>query len=263
MQSVNSELCFICNLELYAGFQEYHVWEHSGGDTLVRTTSYSLPMHLHQHVDLVQPTTYFSRFRSMKTTFHFDQNEASSPTADNAPAIHVPSASGGKVDPSCNTTITVTCLKELYNAVGYTPLANTGNTIAITSYLEQFANLEDLQLFFQDQVPAAVHSSFTLIPIKGEFRAALLPILRLLHSLRVSGGQDNQSVPGAEANLGRWPSCAEASILLTQNVTDTQFAFGISHPIPATVYTTAGSPPFIPDNETPTDTNEPYLDVSD
>ena len=145
---------------------------------LVRTMSYSLPEDLHEHVELIQPTTLFSRFRGMKTTFHFDQNGASSPAATNTPAIRVPSASGGQVDASCNTTITVTCLKELYNAVGYTPLANTGNEIAATGYLDQFANLEDLQLFFQDQVPVAVNSSFALISINGGFRAALLPILR-------------------------------------------------------------------------------------
>lgn len=43
---------------------------------------------------------------------------------------------------------------------------------------------------------------------------------------------------------------------------DTQFAFGIAFPIPATFFTTGGSPPFIPDSGTPTDSNEPYLDVS-
>ena len=49
--------------------------------------------------------------------------------------------------------------------------------------------------------------------------------------------------------------------MLTKYYIDTQFAFGISHPIPATFYSTAGEPPFIPDIGTPTDTNEPYLDV--
>lgn len=43
---------------------------------------------------------------------------------------------------------------------------------------------------------------------------------------------------------------------------DTQFLFGLTSPIPATFYTTAGTPPFIPDIDSPTDGNEPYLDVS-
>lgn len=44
---------------------------------------------------------------------------------------------------------------------------------------------------------------------------------------------------------------------------DTQFAFGLTHPIPATFFSTAGSPPFIPDIGTTEDSNEPYLDVTD
>ena len=60
------------------------------------------------------------------------------------------------------------------------------------------------------------------------------------------GGVNNQTLDeaGAEANL------------------DTQFAFGISFPTPATFFSTGGSPPFIPDSGTPTDTNEPYTAVS-
>lgn len=116
----------------------------------------------------MQPTTLFSRFRKNKATFHFD-TEQPAPVDANAPAISVPSASGGKVDASCNSTITVTCLKELYNAVGYTPRANIGNEIAATGYLEEFANFADLQAFYEDQVPAAaaVNASFKVISING------------------------------------------------------------------------------------------------
>ncbi|PFH51348.1 hypothetical protein AMATHDRAFT_142954, partial [Amanita thiersii Skay4041] len=39
----------------------YHVWKHEkSGDYLVRTTSYSLPKGLHEHVDVIQPTTMFA-----------------------------------------------------------------------------------------------------------------------------------------------------------------------------------------------------------
>lgn len=177
MRSVVPGLCFFATPQLIHHSQEYHIWEHSDGDTLVRTTSYSVPEHLHEHVELIQPTTLFSRFRGMKTSSHFVQGEASSVAATDAPAINVPSASNGQVDASCNSTITVTCLKELYNAVGYTPLANTGNHFAVTGYLDQFANFDDLQLFFADQVPSAVNSSFNVISVNGGFAAALISIL--------------------------------------------------------------------------------------
>ena len=60
-----------------------------------------------------------------------------------------------------------------------------------------------------------------------------------------AGGQNDQNVSlaGVEANL------------------DTQFAFGLAFPTPGTFWSTGGSPPFIPDENTPTDTNEPYIDV--
>lgn len=60
-----------------------------------------------------------------------------------------------------------------------------------------------------------------------------------------------------------WVSIFHSAILWfdAYNITDTQFAFGIAFPIPATFFTTGGSPPFIPDIGTPTDSNEPYLDV--
>lgn len=204
----------------------YHVYTHVSGTSAIRTTSYSLPEHLHEHIDLVQPTTLFSNFRHQRTNFHFDK-DATLQVDANAPPISVPSASGGHVDASCNQTITITCLQQLYNAVGYVPSATNGNKIAVTGYLEQFANHADLQQFFKEQRPDAVGSNFSTIFING--------------------GQNNQSLAaaGGEADL------------------DVQFAFGLSHPIPATFFTTGGSPPFLPDNLEPTNTNEPYLDWLD
>jgi len=113
--------------------------------------------------------------------------------------------------------------------VNYTPSAHVGNSIGITGYLEEFANRADLQQFYEDQVPAAaaVNSTFKFISVKG----GLDP--------------QNASDAGGEANL------------------DTQFAFGLTFPVPSTFYSTAGSPPFIPDIGTPTDTNEPYTDWLD
>ena len=146
--------------------QKYHVWTHTNGDSIVRTTNYSLPVHLHEHVDLVQPTTLFSTFRNMKTTFRLHE-DAPAVTDANAPPINVPTASGGHVDASCNQTITVTCLLQLYNAVGYTASANTGNQVGITGYLEQFANIADLQLFFAEQRPDALNSSFKFVSVNG------------------------------------------------------------------------------------------------
>ncbi len=135
---------------------------------MVRTTEYSIPEHLDDHVELVQPTTMFSRMRSLKTTFHInDVQEKVAAASAAAPPISIPSASGGHVDASCNQTITITCLQQLYNAVGFTPSTKHGNEIGITGYLEQFANIQDLQSFYADQRPDALNSSFATVLING------------------------------------------------------------------------------------------------
>ena len=78
------------------------------------------------------------------------------------------------------------------------------------------------QTFFKKFRPDAVGEGFTTV---------------LVH-----GGLDDQSHPGEEANL------------------DIQYTGGISYPTPNIYYSTGGSPPFIPDSYTHSNTNEPYLD---
>ncbi|THV08230.1 tripeptidyl peptidase A [Dendrothele bispora CBS 962.96] len=195
----------------------YHVWVHdASGDSLVRTTSYSLPKHLHEHVDVIQPTTMFSRWKAHKSTIHDVSPAPASLTGPNA-----------KIDASCNSTITISCLQQLYNVGNYTPSADVGNSIGITGYLEQFANRDDLQTFYAEQRPDAVGTTFNFVS--------------------VNGGLNNQSADaaGVEANL------------------DVQFAFGLSFPINSTFFSTGGRPPFIPDIGTPEDTNEPYTEWLD
>ncbi|KAF9236232.1 peptidase S8/S53 domain-containing protein [Melanogaster broomeanus] len=173
---------------------KYHVYTHSEtGESIVRTISYSLPEIMHEHVELIQPTTMFAEPVSGMIT---------------GPA-------GNQVDASCNTTVTISCLRQLYNAVGYNTSATNGNQIAVTAYLEQYANNKDLQQFFKLENPTAYGSNYTFVS--------------------VNGGLNNQTyaAAGVEANL------------------DTQFAYGLTYPTPATFYSTAGSPPYIPDMLTP------------
>ncbi|KAJ7068686.1 tripeptidyl peptidase A [Mycena amicta] len=204
---------------------KYHIWKHRSGEYIVRTTSYSLPEHLHEHIELVQPTTMFGTFKKLTSTIHSIDIPTPS-TLENLPPI-VDLATGVTVNATCNTTITISCLKQIYNAVDYVPSGH--GSVGITGYLEEFANRADLQEFYEDQVPAAaaVNSTFKFISVVG--------------------GLDSQniSLAGGEANL------------------DVQFAFGLSFPVPSTFYSTAGRPPFIPDVGTPTDTNEPYTDWLD
>ncbi|KAJ7734044.1 subtilisin-like protein [Mycena maculata] len=146
---------------------KYHVWKHTGGEYLVRTTSYSLPKTVFDHVELIQPTTIFGTFRKLKSTIHSISKTPAEDASQNAAPVVL--ATGVTVDPSCNSTITITCLKQLYNAVDFTPSALNPNTIAVTGYMEQFTNRADLQQFYEDQVPAAaaVHSTYRFISVNG------------------------------------------------------------------------------------------------
>ncbi|GJJ07192.1 hypothetical protein Clacol_001392 [Clathrus columnatus] len=137
---------------------------------------------------------------------------------------HVPmidDLSGG-LSTSCSTSVTPSCLRTLYNTANYTPTATNVNQIGIAGYLEEFANFADLKTFMQKFRSDAVNANFTVTLING--------------------GANNQAQPGIEANL------------------DTQYAGAMTFPTPNIYYSTGGSPPFIPDDNTPTNTNEPYLD---
>lgn len=103
----------------------------------------------------------------MDTNFRFSKESKQAVDTDASPTISVPTASGGQVDASCNRTITITCLQQLYNAVGFTPSGKTKNQIGITGYLEQFANIADLQQFYADQRPDALNSTFKFISVNG------------------------------------------------------------------------------------------------
>ena len=77
----------------------------------------------------------FARFKGMKATIHS--------IGDAVKEFRTPKPKGdGKVavDPSCNTTITISCLLQLYNAVGFKASAKNGNKVGITGYLGEFAN---------------------------------------------------------------------------------------------------------------------------
>ncbi|KAF7317715.1 Subtilisin-like protein [Mycena kentingensis (nom. inval.)] len=189
------------------------------GEEIVRTTSYSLPHELHNHIDVVTPTTYFSTMRSMRSTaFVQDAAPISALNKGSFAAEISPLA----VPASCGSTVTPACLRAMYNTTDYVPQAADTNVLGIAGYLEEFANDADLQTFFTQFRPDAQGATLTHI--------------------QLNGGLNTQSDPGVEANL------------------DVQTTEGITFPTPNIYYSTGGSPPFIPDSITTSNTNEPYLE---
>ena len=151
--------------------QEFDVWKHDqDGDVLVRTTKYSLPVHLDRHIELIQPTTAFHRAKGLRSTFRFSRAQGDSHSFAAGEKITIP-GSGVTVDASCKGSITVECLKQLYNAVHYVPKAPKTNAIAITGYLDEFASFADLQRFYADQVPHAMNTSFDVVLVGGPSRS--------------------------------------------------------------------------------------------
>ena len=74
----------------------------------------------------------FGRFKEHKSTIVRVGTDAviAQPDPSSPPIIDV---SGVVVDASCNQTITISCLQQLYNAVGVIPSA-ANNSIAVTAY---------------------------------------------------------------------------------------------------------------------------------
>lgn len=204
---------------------EYHNYEHEDGSRLVRTTAWSLPQHLHSHIDTIQPTTSFFRTGAEKATF------IDSPPW--FPEGHYKHANDAYIDSVCNiSSVTPECFMALYNTKGYVPKAADKNRIGFTNYLGEIPIRPDAEQFLAKYRPEAVSTAydFDLISVNGG---------------PVQDGALNYSQ--AEEGISR-----EANL-------DLQAIAGISYPTPVTAWSTGGEPPFTPDLNTPTNTNEVYL----
>ena len=121
--------------------------------------------------------------------------------------------------------MTSKCLRTLYNTVNYKPQSAHNNSIAFNNFLGQVSNRTDARTFLQYFRPDAVDGAF------------------LTTQISINGGpvDDGKVGSGAEGNL------------------DLETILGLVYPTPVTLYTTGGSPPYIADKFTPTNSNEPYL----
>ncbi|TGO58314.1 hypothetical protein BCON_0056g00050 [Botryotinia convoluta] len=134
------------NSMLNATFQSYT----SNGVTKVRTTQYSVPDDVAEHIELISPTTYFGK------------------TVANVPtkiAKRATSPSKVTVDAACSTSITPKCIKELYNIGNYTPSVSSGSRIGFGSFLNQSALYTDL--FQYESYFGIPEQNFTVTLING------------------------------------------------------------------------------------------------
>lgn len=250
------------NRILAADFQQYR----RHGVSKIRTTSYSVPLEVAKHVDLIHPTTFFGktqaytpvgrRVRQAKSRapnapattpkaapepgVPYSQpaelpDVGSEPAVPTVATLPIPSEleAGPTAKPyfniseQCNNGVTPLCLKQMYNVGNYTPSASSGSRISFGSFLNQSSQFEDVALY-QDQF---------VIPRQN------------VTKIFVTNATNCQTVACAESLAG------EANM-------DAENMIGIAHPLPIYEYLTGGKPPFIPDLEMPTadqNSNEPYV----
>jgi tripeptidyl-peptidase I len=92
----------------------YSIFKHEDGSHLVRTLEWSLPRHLHAHIDTIQPTNSFFRIQpegsavkltTVNSDLSLSQIKSLSPSDSSNPTI----------SQACNATaVTSLCLRKLY-----------------------------------------------------------------------------------------------------------------------------------------------------
>ncbi|EFX06546.1 tripeptidyl peptidase a [Grosmannia clavigera kw1407] len=204
------------NSVLNASYQHYTSTDQDT-TTKLRTSHYTIPDEVENYIAFVDPGTFFGSTQKFRVPSHL--KNPSRPT----PAKRA--ASSTVVDASCATSITPSCLKQLYNVQDYQPDANSGSHIGFGSFLNESALYADLEQFEE---------------LFG------IPSQNVTKVLVANGINDQNSSNGnyGEANL------------------DVQTIVGVAHPLPVTEFITGGSPPFIPTYGQPTaanNSNEPYV----
>ncbi|CAF9942975.1 MAG: hypothetical protein ALECFALPRED_010346 [Alectoria fallacina] len=218
---------------------KYSIYKHLDGDRILRAPEWSLPKHLHDHIDVIQPTNSFFRPAGRRTTLKtikpFEEVEAA-PAPDFTAETEIaatPDSENAAVAKVCNTTfVTPLCLRTFYGTKGYKPQVPGQNQVGLADFLGEVNNRSDVQIFLE------------------MFRKAAAPEAETF-SVDVINGGNNQQTPDNATQLA-------AGKDLEGNL-DAETIIGIDYPTPLTAFTTGGMPPFDPDDLTPTDTNEPYL----
>ena len=233
----------VVNRLLKTEYQVYrHVEEH---DTIVRTSSWSLPAHLLEVVETIQPTNSFFKPKPQTPQLRIRSqtdwgNEPSDETYEDLvaddlrkkPHIQVPEAQNLPAHPTaaqaCNRfAISPLCLRTLYGTLDYVLQSTTKNQMALVNFLGIVSNRTDIHGFLQRFRPDAKDAAY-------DFDVEV-----------VNGGIDEQDLNTSRKVEGNM---------------DTEIMIGIAYPTPLVVYNVGGRPPFQADDFSTKNTNEPYLE---
>ena len=209
---------------------KYSIFKHEDGTYMVRAPEWSLPVHLHEYIEAIQPTTSFFRAKPLGSNVKPVKSIAESESLAQVPQSPTTDLTLAQ---ACNASaVTPLCLRTLYDTIHYTPKVPGQNKVGLNDFLGESNNRSDIHIFLEQFRPEAAAAAY-------EFNFIV-----------IAGGSDQQS-PDNATQLA-------AGTDLEGNL-DAETILGIDYPTPLTAFTTGGTPPFLPDDLTPTDTNEPYL----
>jgi tripeptidyl-peptidase-1 len=201
---------------------KYSVYRHEDGSETVRTSEWSLPVHLHEHIDTIQPTNSF--FRSTPKAVSLEVNKFGGSYSKDVTYHQNPN-----ISEICTPRgVTPLCMRTLYETIDYIPQSAGKNKMALANYLGETNNRSDTSLFLQKFRPEAKEAAYT-------FKFDV-----------INNGSTSQEVVKTRIDI--------------EGDLDVETMLGVGWPTPLTAYAVGGSPPFIPSNGTTTNTNEPYLD---
>ena len=106
-------------------FTRFYYYKSSfNGARRIRTLEYSVPKNIYQYVQMIQPTTRFGQMQGERSTsFTLDKGRPIAEVRD----YYQAQAEDTVLDATfCNTTITPTCLRELYSIGEFVPEPNNG-----------------------------------------------------------------------------------------------------------------------------------------
>ena len=127
----------------------------------IRTIHYSVPNHLHQYIQMIQPTTRFGQMQPQRSTIYEHFNIGPS-----RESLH--QYPGGSLNTTfCNTTITPQCLRDLYHVGNFRGSTRNGGRIGICGYLNEYAKFADFSAFTKAYAPYAANENFTYVLING------------------------------------------------------------------------------------------------
>ncbi|GAA99274.1 uncharacterized protein L969DRAFT_47709 [Mixia osmundae IAM 14324] len=205
---------------------QFDIYHHPiSGKSAVRTLRYSLPASLHEHIDTVQPTTFFSSMQAFRHT-----HTPMTPADFIPPFVPIFGSRNASVSQVCTNLHAVTnaCLRTLYGTIDYVPKTKGKTLITVSGYLNETAVYSDFKLFAAMERPDAINYKYSYTQINGAINHQTLSASDVANEIDI------------EANL------------------DVQTVGGFVYPIGSDFLSTGGAPPSIPTLETPDNGSEPY-----